>query len=324
VSILVAGGAGYIGSVTAELLVEAGQRVVVYDNLLRGYRQAVPKGAIFVEAELSDADTLKAVFSEYGVDVVMYFAAHSLVGESMEQPELYFQNNVATGLVVLEAMRQRNVGHLIFSSTCAVYGIPEQVPIREDHPTGPISPYGETKLMFERAGYWYSKVHGIRFTSLRYFNAAGATEERGENHKPETHLIPIIFEVAAGKRSRLEIFGDDYPTPDGTCIRDYIHVVDLARAHILALKDTGERYRVYNLGCGRGYSVKEVLQTAEKVVGKSIPAEVGPRRPGDPPRLVADNAKITSELGWKPEKALEDMIADAWAWRQRFPNGYEE
>ena len=323
-SILVAGGAGYIGSITAELLVEAGYRVVVYDNLSRGYRQAVPEGAIFVQADLSDSEVLKAVFSEYGVDTVMYFAAHSLVGESMQKPELYFQNNVATGLRVLEAMRERNVGHLIFSSTCAVYGIPEKVPITEDCPTAPISPYGETKLMFERAGFWYSKIHGIRFTSLRYFNAAGATAKRGEDHRPETHLIPIILEVAAGKRPHLEIFGDDYPTPDGTCIRDYIHVVDLAKAHILALEDTGERYRIYNLGSGRGYSVREVLSAAEKVVGKKIPAKVGARRPGDPPKLIADNTKISRELGWKPEKTLEDMIADAWAWRRRFPEGYEE
>jgi len=323
-SVLVAGGAGYIGSITAELLIEAGYRVVVYDNLSRGYRQAVPKEAIFVKADLSDMDTLKATFAEYGVDTVLYFAAHSLVGESMQKPELYFQNNVATGLVVLEAMRQRNVKHLIFSSTCAVYGIPDEVPITESCPTNPISPYGETKLMFERAGYWYSRIHGIRFTSLRYFNAAGATETRGENHRPETHLIPIIFEVATGRRPHLEIFGDDYPTPDGTCIRDYIHVVDLAKAHILALEHKGEPYRIYNLGCGRGYSVREVLKTAEKVIGSPIPAKVGARRPGDPPRLVADNTKIAKELGWQPERTLEEMIADAWAWHQRFPEGYKE
>lgn len=323
-SVLIAGGAGYIGSVTAELLVKSGYRVVVYDNLSRGHEQAIPKGAIFLKADIAQKDVLMAAFKEYGVDVVMYFAAHSLVGESMQRPELYFQNNVVTGICMLDAMVQRNVKHLIFSSTCAVYGTPEKVPITEAHPTNPISVYGETKLIFERAGYWYSKIFGLRFTSLRYFNAAGATENLGEDHRPETHLIPIILDTALGKHPHLEIFGEDYPTPDGTCIRDYIHVVDLANAHILALKDTGEACRVYNLGSARGYSVKEVIKAAEKVIGKSLPTRVGPRRPGDPPKLLADNEKIERELAWKPEKNLEDMILDAWLWRKKFPNGYEK
>lgn len=323
-SILVAGGAGYIGSVTAELLLKEGHRVIVYDNLSRGHRDAVPSGAIFVEADISNKDVLMAVFKEYGVDTVMYFAAHSLVDESMRKPDLYFQNNVVTGICMLDAMLQRNVRHLIFSSTCAVYGEPREVPITEDHPTAPISAYGETKLIFERAGFWYSKVYGLRFTSLRYFNAAGATENLGEDHRPETHLIPIILEVALGLRPYLEIFGDDYPTPDGTCIRDYIHVLDLAKAHILALKDTGEKYRIYNLGSGRGYSVKEVVSVAEKVIGKPLPTRIAPRRPGDPPKLVADNKKIERELGWRPQKSLEDMIKDAWIWKNKFPNGYEK
>lgn len=323
-SVLVAGGAGYIGSVTAELLSKLGHRVVVYDNLSRGHSDAVPKGAIFVKEDISNKDVLMAAFKEYGVDTVMYFAAHSLVDESMKKPDLYFQNNVVVGICMLDAMLQRNVRHLIFSSTCAVYGEPEKVPITEDHPTAPISTYGETKLIFERAGFWYSKIYGLRFTSLRYFNAAGASENCGEDHRPETHLIPITLDVALGVRPRLEIFGDDYPTPDGTCIRDYIHVSDLANAHILALADTGEKYRIYNLGSGHGYSVKEVLKTAEKVVGKSLPTHIAPRRAGDPPRLVADNKKINRELGWKPEKSLEDIIKDAWAWKKRFPNGYEK
>lgn len=323
-SILVAGGAGYIGSVTAELLIKAGHRVIVYDNLSRGHRDAIPKGAIFIEADISNKDVLMAVLKEYGVDTVMYFAAHSLVDESMRKPDLYFQNNVATGICMLDAMLQRGVGHLIFSSTCAVYGEPKEIPITEDHPTAPISAYGETKLIFERAGFWYSKVYGLRFTSLRYFNAAGATENCGEDHRPETHLIPIILEVALGVRPYLEIFGDDYPTPDGTCIRDYIHVLDLANAHILALKDTGERYRIYNLGSGRGYSVREVVKAAEKVIGKPLPTRIGQRRAGDPPKLVADNKKIERELGWKPQKSLEEMIRDAWLWKNKFPNGYEK
>jgi UDP-glucose 4-epimerase len=322
--VLVTGGAGYIGSVVTEQLIDDGNQVVVYDNLSKGHRGAVVAGAEFVEADLFDADRLKQTFHDQKIEAVIHMAASSLVGESCEQPHKYYQNNVIAGLVLLEAMLVCDVKRLVFSSTAATYGEPESQPIEESAATNPTNPYGETKLAFEHALKWYDRAYALRYASLRYFNAAGATENCGEDHDPETHIIPITLQAAAGKRPRIEIYGDDYPTPDGTCIRDYIHVIDLARAHIQALDALSEGSRIYNLGCGgAGYSVREVIETARRVTGKEIPANVGPRRPGDPATLVASSDKIKSELGWQPQyQDLELIIESAWRWMQKHPDGY--
>ena len=312
--VLVTGGAGYIGSVVSEQLINDGHEVVVYDNLSKGHRDAVVDGARFVEGDLLDADRLRETLN--GIDAVIHMAAFSLVGESVEKPSKYYHNNVVAGLVLLNAMRDCGVKRIVFSSTAATYGEPEAQPIFESAPTNPTNPYGETKLAFEKAMHWYEQANGLRYASLRYFNAAGASEKCGEDHDPETHIIPITLQVAAGKRSHVEIYGDDYPTADGTCVRDYIHVIDLARAHILALDVLSERSAIYNLGCGGdGYSVRDVIDTARRVTGKDIPVRMGPRRAGDPAVLIASSDKIKSELGWQPQfQDLGLIIESAWRW----------
>lgn len=322
--VLVTGGAGYIGSVVTEQLIGDGHEVVVYDNLSKGHRGAVVEGAEFVQASLSDAETLRKTLSDRKVEAVIHMAASSLVGESVEQPSKYYLNNVVAGLVLLETMLLGDVKRLVFSSTAAVYGEPETQPIEETAVTSPTNPYGETKLAFEHALKWFDGAYGLRYASLRYFNAAGATEKCGEDHDPETHIIPITLQAAAGKRSHVEIYGEDYPTPDGTCIRDYIHVIDLARAHIQALEALDEGSRIYNLGCGgAGYSVREVIDTAARVTGKEIPTRFGPRRAGDPAILVASSDRIKSDLGWRPQyQDLGLIIESAWRWMQRHPDGY--
>lgn len=323
--VLVTGGAGYIGSVVTEQLLGDGHDVVVFDDLSKGHREAVVAGVDLVHASLVDAETLTRTLNERAIDAVIHMAASSLVGESVEQPNKYYQNNVVAGLVLLEAMLASDVKRLVFSSTAAVYGEPEAQPIEESAPSNPTNPYGETKLAFEHALKWFDHAYGLRYASLRYFNAAGATENCGEDHDPETHIIPIALQAAAGKRSHVEIFGEDYPTPDGTCIRDYIHVIDLARAHIQALEALSEGSRIYNLGCGgAGYSVRDVIDTAQRVTGKQIPTRFGPRRPGDPAILVASSDRIKSELGWQPRfQDLGLIIESAWRWMQTHPDGYD-
>lgn len=324
--VLVTGGAGYIGSVVTEQLIGDGHEVVVYDNLSKGHREAVVEGAALVNASLSDAETLKRTLRERNIEAVVHMAASSLVGESVENPGKYYVNNVVAGLVLLEAMLSSDVKSLVFSSTAAVYGEPETQPIEESAPGNPTNPYGETKLAFEHALKWYDRAYGLRYASLRYFNAAGATVHCGEDHDPETHIIPITLQAAAGKRSHVEIYGEDYPTPDGTCIRDYIHVVDLARAHIQALEALSQGSSIYNLGCGgAGYSVRDVIETAQRVTGKEIPSRFGPRRPGDPAILVASSDKIKRELGWQPQyQDLELIVESAWRWMQQHPDGYRD
>jgi UDP-glucose 4-epimerase len=322
--VLVTGGAGYIGSVVTEELLRDGHSVVVYDNLSKGHREAVVAGAEFVQADLADGASLQQTLRKRQIGAVVHMAADSLVGESVVNPAKYYQNNLVGGLSLLDAMREAEVRRIVFSSTAATYGQPEKQPIEETALNNPTNPYGASKLAFEHALRWYDNAYGLRYASLRYFNAAGATERSGEAHDPETHLIPIALQVAAGQRELVEIYGDDYPTPDGTCVRDYIHVVDLARAHILALGALDQESRIYNLGCGgAGYSVREVIQAARKITGKTIPEKAGPRRPGDPATLVASAEKIKRELGWNPAlQDLEVIIESAWRWMLDHPNGY--
>jgi UDP-glucose 4-epimerase len=322
--VLVTGGAGYIGSVVSEQLVSDGHEVVIYDNLSKGHRGAVVEGARFVQGDLLEADQLRQTLNDNRIEAVIHMAASSLVGESVQEPSKYYHNNVGAGLVLLDAMRECGITRIVFSSTAATYGEPEEQPIRETTPTNPTNTYGETKLAFEKAMHWYERAHGLRYASLRYFNAAGATERCGEDHDPETHLIPITLQAAAGKRAHVEIYGDDYPTEDGTCIRDYIHVIDLARAHILALDVLSEHSAIYNLGCGGdGYSVRDVIETARRVTGKEIPVRMGPRRPGDPAILIASSDKIKSELGWQPQfQDLGLIVESAWKWMRAHPDGY--
>jgi UDP-glucose 4-epimerase len=322
--ILVTGGAGYIGSVVAEELIKDGHEVVVYDSLYKGHRGAVHEAAHFVEADLTDGETLRRTLREHGTEAVIHMAADSLVGESVGNPAKYYRNNVVAGLSLLDAMRDAGVSRLVFSSTAAVYGEPEKQPVEETDPTRPTNPYGETKLAFERALHWHESAYGMRYASLRYFNAAGASERFGEQHDPESHLIPIVLQAATGRRTHVEIYGDDYQTRDGTCVRDYIHVIDLARAHIAALDILGERSSIYNLGCGgEGYTVSELIKVAREVTGREIPARVGPRRAGDPGVLVASSERIRRELGWSPRfQDLRKIIESAWDWMQRHPEGY--
>jgi UDP-glucose 4-epimerase len=322
--VLVTGGAGYIGSVVTEELINDGHEVVVYDNLSKGHQNAVVERARFVSGDLLDADKLRQTCNDNRTEAVIHMAAYSLVGESVEHPAKYYHNNVVAGLVLLDAMRDCGINRIVFSSTAATYGEPETQPITEATPTSPTNPYGESKLAFERAMHWYENAYGLRYASLRYFNAAGATQKCGEDHDPESHIIPITLQVAAGKRSHVEIFGDDYPTSDGTCIRDYIHVVDLARAHILALDRLSDRSAIYNLGCGGdGYSVRDVIDTARRVTGKDIAVRMGRRRPGDPAVLIASSDKIKTELGWRPQfQDLGVIIESAWRWMQAHPDGY--
>ncbi|MCA1640895.1 MAG: UDP-glucose 4-epimerase GalE [Acidobacteria bacterium] len=324
--ILVTGGAGYIGSVVAEELIADGHGVVVYDNLSKGHRTATPAGADFVRGELTDTENLRRAMRGQGTEAVIHMAAYSLVGESVTEPAKYYRNNVTAGLALLDAMNEEGVRKIVFSSTAAVYGEPEKQPVEERYALAPTNPYGETKLAFERALPWYEHAHGTRYASLRYFNAAGATGQCGEVHDPETHLIPIVLQAAAGRRTHVEIYGDDYPTRDGTCVRDYVHVVDLARAHILALSSLGERSAIYNLGCGGdGYTVREVIDVAREVTGRDIEARVSARRAGDPAVLVASSARIKSELGWSPQfQDLRLIVESAWRWMQSHPAGYED
>ena len=323
--VLVTGGAGYIGSVVTEELIKDGHTAVVYDSLYKGHREAVVAGAKLVEADLMDNERLRGALREHEIEAVIHMAADSLVGESVGNPAKYYRNNVVAGLSLLDAMRECKVKRVVFSSTAATYGEPEKQPIEETDPTNPTNPYGESKLAFERALRWYESAYGIRSASMRYFNAAGATAHCGEMHDPETHLIPILLQAAAGRREAVEIYGGDYPTRDGTCVRDYIHVVDLARAHILALGILGERSAIYNLGCGGdGYTVKEVIDVARAVTNREIPVRVAARRAGDPATLVASSDRIKRELGWSPQfQDLRLIIESAWAWMQSHPGGYE-
>jgi UDP-glucose 4-epimerase len=326
-SVLVTGGAGYIGSVAVEQLCDAGHHVVVYDNLIKGHRGAIDPRAHFVEGDIADLALLEETMREHGVRAVMHFAAHSLVGESMENPGKYFDNNVSASLLLVEAMQRTGADVIVFSSSAATFGEPEGNIISEDAPQDPINPYGESKLMFERMLRWFDELRGLKYVSLRYFNAAGASEKYGEVHDPETHLIPIVLQVALGQRPHVQIYGDDYPTPDGTAVRDYIHVVDLAQAHLLALDwlMSGGESGAFNLGNGEGFSVKQVIEEARRVTGHPIPAQVGPRRAGDPPVLVASSEGIVTRLGWKPRyPQLAEIIRTAWEWHRRHPLGYDE
>jgi UDP-glucose 4-epimerase len=321
--ILVTGGAGYIGSVLVEELVAKGESVVVFDDLSQGHREAVHPDAQFVKGDLANRDQIDAVITQHRPDAVMHFASRTLVGESMQQPLLYLGDNVTNGLNLIASMLAHGVRRIILSSTANLFDQPERIPIDESERIIPGSPYGESKFILERILYWLDRIHGLRFASLRYFNAAGASKLRGEDHNPELHLIPIILQVAMGKREKALVFGDDYPTRDGTCVRDYVHVVDLAQAHILALDALDNGSRVYNLGNGEGFTVKEVINAVRSVTGREIPAEIGPRRPGDPAELVASSERIRKELGWKPRfPHVHEIIESAWAWHQANPNGY--
>ena len=321
--ILVTGGAGYIGSICTEEILEAGHQVAVYDNLSEGHRSAVDPRAHFIFGKPEETGDILNAVKSWQPDAIMHFAANALVGESMTNPKKYFHNNVVNGIKLLDAAVECGVKKFVFSSTCATYGPPDRVPMTEDLPQRPINPYGESKLIFEKILQWYQQIYGLEFIAFRYFNAAGASEKYGEHHRLETHIIPNVLKVALGQKSHCEIFGTDYPTPDGTCIRDYIHIIDLAHAHILGL-ETGKK-GFYNLGNGGGYSVLQVIQTCEKIVGKKIPTVEKPRREGDPPRLVASAERAIRELGWKPKyPKLDDIVATAWAWHKKFPGGYSD
>jgi UDP-glucose 4-epimerase len=321
--ILVTGGAGYIGSIVVEQLIKGGDSVVVFDNLSQGHRAAVHPNATFIEDDLIDRQAVDDLLSTHKPDAIMHFASKTLVGESMEKPFLYLGENVLCGINLLESAVAHGVRRFILSSTANLFDDPLRIPIAETERIVPGSPYGESKFILERMLYWMDRIHGMRYAALRYFNAAGASPERGEDHHPELHLIPIVLSVAMGKREKVTIFGDDYPTRDGTCVRDYIHILDLAQAHILALQALDRGSRTYNLGNGQGFSIQEVLQAARAVTGHPIPAEVGPRRPGDPAELIASSETIRSELGWKPEYPdLRQIIETAWAWHLAHPNGY--
>lgn len=325
--ILVLGGAGYIGSHTALELIKAGEEVVVADNLVTGYRKAVPEGAAFYEGDIHNRAFLDALFEKESIDAVIHFAAYSLVGESVTNPLKYYDNNLCGTRVLLESMVAHHVDKIVFSSTAATYGEPENIPILETDRTCPTNPYGETKLAMEKMFHWTANAHDLRYVSLRYFNACGADASGtiGEAHNPESHLIPLILQVPNRKREAISIYGTDYDTPDGTCIRDYIHVTDLAQAHILAVRylASGGKSDIFNLGNGIGYSVREVIDVARNVTGHPIPAVETPRRAGDPARLVASSEKARKVLGWNPQHAsLEEIIASAWNWHQYHPNGY--
>jgi UDP-glucose 4-epimerase len=322
-NVFVTGGAGYIGSICTEELLKAGHTVTVYDDLTEGHRAAIHPRARFISARPDETNHILNAVREARPDAILHFAANALVGESMVNPGKYFHNNVANGLKLLEATTAVGVKKFVFSSTCATYGPPDRVPMTEDLPQRPINPYGESKLMFERMLHWYHELKDLEFVAFRYFNAAGASENYGEHHRTETHLIPNVLKVPLGQAKQCEIYGSDYPTPDGTCIRDYIHIVDLAQAHILALAPGTQGF--YNLGNGDGYSVRQVIQMCEKVTGQKIPAVEKPRRPGDPPKLVASAAKAVQDLGWKPKyPTLEAIVSTAWAWHKRHPHGYPD
>ncbi len=322
--ILVTGGAGYIGSVVVEQLIHAGESVVVFDNLYQGHQAAVHPDAVFVEGDLADRAAVDALLSQHRPEAIMHFASHTLVGESMQSPFLYLGENVTNGLNLLQSAVEHGVRRFILSSTANLFDDPERMPIDEQERIVPGSPYGESKYLLERMLLWLDRIYDFRYAALRYFNAAGASAERGEDHDPELHLIPIVLGVALGKRDKVTIFGDDYPTRDGTCVRDYIHIIDLAQAHILALRALDQGSRVYNLGNGQGFTVKEVIETAREITGHPIPAEIGARRPGDPAVLIASSDKIRRELDWKPQYPdVHDIIESAWKWHQVHPYGYD-
>jgi UDP-glucose 4-epimerase len=319
--ILVVGGAGYIGSICTEILLNEGHEASVFDNLDEGHRRAVDSRAKFIQGDLADREKIQTALSSIRPDAVMHFAASALVGESMRDPSKYFRNNISNGLNLLDAMVATRVGRLVFSSTCAIFGPPERVPIDETAPERPINPYGESKLAYEKILRWYGEIHGLKFVSLRYFNAAGASGSFGEDHRIETHLIPNVLKVALGQKPHVEIYGADYETPDGTCIRDYIHIADLVRAHLLAFGAAKSEF--YNLGTGGGSSVREVIAACRKITGRKIDVVEKPRRPGDPPRLIASSEKIKRDLGWRPQfESLDAIIESAWKWHQKFPHGY--
>ncbi|HET7012139.1 MAG TPA: UDP-glucose 4-epimerase GalE [Anaerolineales bacterium] len=324
-NIFLTGGAGYIGSAAAAELIAAGHKVAVYDSLVTGHAAAVPKEAEFIQGELGDAAFVRRALSRQSFDAVMHFAAFIEAGESMADPGKYFRNNLALGQDLIEAAFQAGVRRFVLSSTAAVYQTSDE-PLTEDSPIGPASVYGQTKWMLEQILEWYHRVHGLRFAALRYFNAAGASGGRGEAHRPESHLIPRVLQVALGQQPRAHIFGDDYPTPDGTCIRDYIHIADLVSAHLLALAALDDRPRqVYNIGNGAGYSVLQVVEAARRVSGHAIPADIRPRRPGDPARLVASSERIRHDLGWRPKHpSLDDILSSAWEWHRAHPDGYPD
>ena len=318
--ILVTGGAGYIGSVITDQLLAAGHQVTVYDNFSKGHRDAVAESATLVDADLLNTTVLLDTLRAQRVDAIVHMAASSLVGESMTNPEQYYRNNVVASLGLLDAMRSTGVSRIVFSSTAAVYGEPERQPIRETDPMAPSNPYGESKIAVERAMHWEAVAHGLRFVALRYFNAAGATERRGERHDPESHLIPLVLRAARDPKDPVTVFGSDYPTRDGTCVRDYVHVSDLATAHVAALEALMRdaiAEDAFNLGCGDGYTVKEVIDAARKVTGREVAVKMGPRRPGDPAVLVASSDRIKQKLGWMPQhQSLEQIVGSAWQWEQ--------
>ena len=324
-NILVTGGAGYIGSAISQALIKAGHSVTVYDSLVTGHRSAVPEEALFIQADLTDSHALVKTLTDQKFDGVIHCAAFIEAGESMKDPGRFYSNNLANSLALMETAVRAGVKRFVLSSTAAVYQSSDE-PLTEESPLGPTNVYGHSKLMVEQALDWYRKIHGLRFAALRYFNAAGALPGRGEAHQPESHLIPLVLRVPLGERDAAQIYGTDYPTPDGTCIRDYIHISDLVSAHLLALNGLGERDRLtYNLGSGNGYSVREVIETARQVTGHSIPVQELPRRPGDSARLVASSDKIKQELGWEPEHDnLHEIISSAWEWHQSHPKGYED
>jgi UDP-glucose 4-epimerase len=321
--LLVTGGAGYIGSVTSEMLLDEGHEVVIFDSLELGHRDAIDGRAGFIQGDLRHPQDISSAMASVKPDAVVHFAAYAAVGESMAEPQKYFTNNVAGGINLLNAMLEQQVKRIVFSSTCATYGQPDTVPITENESQLPENPYGESKLMYEKILLWHQERLGIEPVFLRYFNACGATEKFGEDHTPEFHLIPLVLQVAMGKRDSIHIFGDDYDTPDGSCVRDYIHIADLAQAHIQAL--TSKHTGAFNLGNGSGYSVKEVIDVCRDVTGHAIPSEVHARRPGDPPRLIAASAKARDVLGWKPVyPGLHEIVETAWRWHQSHPEGYSQ
>jgi UDP-glucose 4-epimerase len=322
--VLITGGAGYIGATAVRLLVKHGHEVTALDNLSQGHREAVPAQARLVIADLSDRETLSTLFQESHFDAVMHFAAFAVVGESMKFPERYFRNNVTNSLNLLECCAANKVSRFVLSSTAAIFGDPQTPLIEESSAKAPLNPYGESKLQVEAMLRWFQQIHGVRFATLRYFNVAGAWDGHGEHHDPESHLIPIVLQVAMGKRPSVSVFGTNYPTPDGTCIRDYVHIYDLAMAHLLVMEALKEREGLaYNLGNGNGFSVRQVIEAARKITGHPIPVIESPRRPGDPPILVASSERIGKELGWKPKYAtLESIMHTAWDWHREHPNGY--